>query len=480
VHRVEEDIVAAQRTDIGMGHLRQRMESGEAHCFRQDADGVVWFKDRLVVPKDFELHRKIMDEAHCSRCSIHPGTNKMYQDLKKNFWWTRMKQEIAKYVSECDTYWRIKADHLRPTRNLQPLSIPEWKWENICMDFIMGLPRTSRGYNSIRVIVDRLTKSAHFIHVATTYRVGQYAELYISHIVRYHGIPKTIVSDRGSIFVAHFWEQLREYLGTHLIKSSAYHPQTDGQTERVNQIIKDMLYAYVLTDGPKWDKHLPLAVFSYNNSYQESIKMSPFEALYKWPYRTPLSWSESDEMVIFDPDIVTEVKEKVKQIQANILAAQSRQKSYTDKRCNPLEFEVGDHVYLRVFPMKGVRRFGIKGNLAPRYIGSYPIIDKYGPTSYQVELPAKLSGVHNMFHVSQLKTCLKPPTDMVIEDTIPLEPDLTYKAYPNKILDQQAQVTRNKTTRFYKIQWNEHFEDEATWEREDFLRANYPDFLSSR
>jgi transposase InsO family protein len=149
------------------------------------------------------------------------------------------------------------------------------------MDFIVGLSCTSRGYNSIWVILDRLTKSAHFIHVATTYRVGQYVELYISHIVRYHGIPKTIISNRGSIFVARFWEQLHECLGTHLIKILAYHPQTNGQTERVNQIIKDMLRACVLTDGLKWDKHLPLAEFSYNNSYQESIKMPPFEALYR-------------------------------------------------------------------------------------------------------------------------------------------------------------------------------------------------------
>jgi hypothetical protein len=242
-----------------------------------------------VVLRDFELRRKIMDEAHYSRYSIHPGTNKIYQDLKKNFWWTRMKREIEKYVSECHTCWRIKADHLRPTRNLQPLSILEWKWENICMDFIVGFPRTSRGYNSIWVIVDRLTKLAHFIPVGTTYRVGQYTELYISHIVRYHGIPKTIISDRGSIFVAHFWEQLHECLGIHLIRSSAYHSQTDEQTERVNQIIEDMLHACVLMDGLKWDKHLPLAELSYNSSYQESIKMSPFEALYGRPCRTPLS-----------------------------------------------------------------------------------------------------------------------------------------------------------------------------------------------
>jgi hypothetical protein len=193
----------------------------------------------------------------------------------------------------------------------------------------------------------------------------------------------------------------------------------------------------VLTDGTKWDKHLPLVEFSYNNSYQESIRMSPFEALYGRPCRTPLSWSESSERVIFDPEIVIEAKEKVKQIQENILSAQSCQKSCTDKRRHPLEFEVGDHVYIRVSPMKGVHRFDIKGKLAHCYVGLYPIIDKYVPTSYQVELPAKLSKVHNVFHVSQLKRCLKPPIDVVIEDIIPLELDLTYKAYPTKILDQQ-------------------------------------------
>jgi hypothetical protein len=230
-----------------------------------------------------------------------------------------------------------------------------------------------------------------------------------------------------------------------------------------------MLSACVLTNDLKWDRHLPLAEFSYNNSYQESIKMSPFEALYGQPCCTPLSSSESGERVIFGPKIVTEAEEKVKQIQANILAAQSRQKSYTDKRRSPLEFKVGDHVYLRVSPMKGVCYFGIKGKLAPRYIGLYPILDKYVPTSYQVELPMKLLGVHNVFHVSQLKGCLKPPTDVVIEDTISMKPDLAYKAYPIKILDQQNQVTHNKTTQFYKIQWNKHSKDEATCEYEDFL-----------
>jgi hypothetical protein len=170
-----------------------------------------------MILKDFEIQRKIMDEAHCSWYSIHPRSTKMYQDLQKNCWWTSIKREIAKYLDECETCRRVKADHLRPTGNLQPLDIPKWKWEDICMHFIMDIPHTSHGYDSIWVIVDHLTKSAHFILVGTRYRVRQYAELCIAHIIRYHGIPKTIISARGSIFVSCFWEYLHDYLGTHLI-----------------------------------------------------------------------------------------------------------------------------------------------------------------------------------------------------------------------------------------------------------------------
>jgi len=180
------------------------------------------------VPKNFELRKQILDEAHLSRYSIHPGSNKMYQDLKQRFWWTRMKREIAKYISECDICKRVKASHLRPAGPLQPLSIPSWKWEDISMDFIVGLPKTSKGYDSIWVIVDCLTKSAHFLPVKTIYRAHHYAELYISRILSLHGVPRTIISDRGAQFVARFWEQFHSALGTQLIRSSAYHPQTDG------------------------------------------------------------------------------------------------------------------------------------------------------------------------------------------------------------------------------------------------------------
>jgi hypothetical protein len=296
----------------------------------------LWFENRLVVPKNKDLKKKTLDEAHLSKFSMHLGSTKMYHDLKPLYWWTRMKREIAQYVSECDTCQRIKASHLKSVGALQPLSIPSWKWDDISMDFIVGLPNTSHHHDSIWVIVDRLTKVAHFLPVHTTNKAQKYAELYIDQILCLHGLPRTIVSDRGAPFVARFWEQLQESLGTKLIRSSAYQPQTDGQTERVNQILEDMLRACAIDCGKNWDKHLSLAEFAYNNSYQSSLRMAPFEALYGRRCRTPLNWSQPGERDVFGPDLVTEAERKVKLIRKNLEDAQARQKSYHDKRKKPL------------------------------------------------------------------------------------------------------------------------------------------------
>jgi IS30 family transposase len=200
----------------------------------------------------------------------------MYQDLKKRFWWYGMKREIAEYVAICDSCQRIKAEHQRPTGLLQSLQIPQWKWDEIGMDFIVGLPRTRAGYDSIGVVVDQLTMAAHFIPVKTSYISAVLAKLYMSSIVCLHGVLKKIVFDRGTQFTSHFWQQLHEALGTHLNFSSAYHPQTDAQTERTNHILEDILRACALQDKSGWDKRLLYAEFCYNNSHQTSLKMSPF------------------------------------------------------------------------------------------------------------------------------------------------------------------------------------------------------------
>jgi hypothetical protein len=226
----------------------------------------------------------------------------------------------------------VKAEHQRPAGLLHPLKIPEWKWEEISMDFIMGLPRTSARYDSIWVVVDRLTKVAHFVPVKTTYSGAKLAELYMARIVCLHGVPKKIVSDRGSQFTSRYWKKLHECLDTRLNFSSAYHPQTDGQTERTNQALEDMLRACALKHGHSWDKSLPYVEFSYNNSYQASLKMSLFEALYGRKCRTPLYWDQTGERQFFGPEIIQETKEQVRQIRENLRTAQSRQKSYVDTR----------------------------------------------------------------------------------------------------------------------------------------------------
>jgi transposase InsO family protein len=426
----KDQIISAQRKNSGITHFKEKVRSGQQTDFSIDDTDVLWFKNRLVVPKVPELRQLILDEAHNTRFSIHPGSNNMYQDLKQRFWWTKMKIEIAKYVARCDTYRRVKDVRLKPAGRLQPLPIPSWKWDDIGMDFITGLPTTSRKFDSIWVIIDRLTKLAHFLLVKIKYSTVKLAKIYLERILSLHGVPKTIISDRGPQFVSKFWMELHKSLGTKVIHSSAYHPQTSGQTERVNQILEDILRSCALTYQDQWDECLPLAEFSYNNSYQESIKMAPFEALYSCRYRTPLNWSEPGERWFYRVDMVKKMEEKVKQIQKSLKVAQSRQKSYADKKRRPLMFKVGDYVYLKVSPMKGVTRFGVKGKLTPRYIGPFQIIQKCGNVAYKLKLPEQLSAVHNVFHVSQLKKCLQMPDQVVDVEGVELEPDLTYSEYP--------------------------------------------------
>jgi hypothetical protein len=225
---LESKIIEGQKTDKEIFHVKEKTKKELTKHFRVDEQGVLCFKGRLVVPKDRELKNKLMDEAHYSKLFIHPRSSKMYQELRPRYWWTKMKKEIAAYVARCDTCCRVKALHIRPAGLLQLLSVPDWKWDDISMDFITGLSTTPKGNDSIWVIVDHLTKSAHFLSVKIAFRPPQYAEKYITEIVRLHSIPKTIMFDRGSQFIAHFWEHLHKGLGTSLVHSATYHPQTDG------------------------------------------------------------------------------------------------------------------------------------------------------------------------------------------------------------------------------------------------------------
>ncbi|GJS16382.1 putative reverse transcriptase domain-containing protein [Tanacetum coccineum] len=313
----------------------------------QRTDGTLCLNERSWIPCRGNLRELIMNESHKSKYSIHPGLDKMYQDLKKLYWWPNMKAEIATFVSKCLTCAKVKAECQKPSGLLVQPVIPVWKWENITMDFVTKLPKTSTGQDIIWVIVDRITKSAHFLPMKETVSMEKLTRQYLKEVVSRHGVPVLIISDRDNKFTSQLWKSLNKALG--------------------------------------WDRHLPLVEFSYNNSYHTSIKAAPFEALYGQKCRYPICWAEFEDAQFIGPEIIHETTEKIIQIKKRIQAVRDRQKSYADRR--------------------RVICFDKRGKLNPRYIGPFKILAKVGTLAYRIELPEQLSRVHSTFHVSNLKKC---------------------------------------------------------------------------
>ncbi|GJZ27687.1 putative reverse transcriptase domain-containing protein, partial [Tanacetum coccineum] len=280
-----EDVGGMIRKDIPKEKLEPR------------ADRTLCLNGRSWLPCYGDLRTVIMHESHKSKYSIHPGSNKMYQDMKKLYWWPNIKADIATYVSKCLTYARVKAKHQRPLGLLVQPEIPQWKWDNITMDFVTKLPKSSQGYDTIWVIVDRLTKSAIFTPMRETDSMEKLARMYLKEVVTRHGIHVSIICDRDPRFASNFWRSLQKALGTNLDMSTMYHPQTDGQIERTIKPLEDMLRACVIDFGNGWVRHLPLVEFSYKNSYHASIKAATFEALYGQKCRSPVCCAEVLEKV---------------------------------------------------------------------------------------------------------------------------------------------------------------------------------------
>ncbi|GKC25960.1 putative reverse transcriptase domain-containing protein, partial [Tanacetum coccineum] len=363
-----------------------RMEKLEPH-----ADGTLCLNGRSWLPCYGDLRTVIMHESHKSKYSIHPGSEKMYQDMKKLYWWPNMKANIATYVSKCLTCAKVKAKHPRPSGLLVQPDIPQWKWDNITMDFVMKLPKSSQGYDTI-------------------------------------------------------WNAL----GTSLDMSTAYLPQTDGQSERTIQTLKDMLCACAIDFGKSWVNHLPLVEFSYNNSYDASIKAAPFKALYGRKCRSPICWAE------------------------RMQADRDRQKSYADLKHKPMEFQVGDKVMLKVSPWKGVVCFGKWGKLNPRYVGPFKVLEKVGEVAYKLELPEELSRVHNTFHVSNLKKCYADEPLAVPLDGLHFDDKLQFVEEPVEIMDRKVKQMKRSCIPLIKVRWNSRRGHEFTWEREDQFRKKNP------
>ncbi|GJR59868.1 hypothetical protein Tco_1502030 [Tanacetum coccineum] len=381
-----------------------------------------------------------------TRCS-----DKMYQDLKKLYWWPNMKAIIAEYVGKCLTCFRVKAECQKSSGLLIQPEIPTWKWERITMDFVTKLPKTSSGHDTIWVIIDRLTKSAHFIPTRETDSMETLTRLYIKEIVSRHGVPISIVSDCDSHFTSRFWQSMQNALGTQLDMSTAYHPETDGQSERTIQTLEDMLRACVIDFGKGWERHSPLLEFSYNNSYHASIKAAPFEALYGRKCRSLVCWAKVGDVQLTGPEIIHETTKKIVQIQQRLQAARHRQRSYSNVRRKPLEFQVGDRVMLKVV----------------------------GPVAYTLELPEELSNIHNTFHESNLKKCLSDESLIILMKELWLDDKLNFVEEPIEIMDREVKQLRQSRIPIVKVRWNSKRGTEFTWEREDQIRTKYPHLFSN-
>nr|GFB03618.1 putative reverse transcriptase domain-containing protein [Tanacetum cinerariifolium] len=323
----------------------------------------------------------------------------MYQDMKKLYWWPNMKADITTYVRKCLTCAKVKAEHQRPSGLLVQPEIRVWKWDNITMDFVTKLPKSPQGYDTIWVIVDRLTKSAIFAPMREIDPLEKLVKLYLKEVVARHEIPVSIICDRDPRFTSRFWRTLRK----------------------------------------------ALVEFSYNNSYHASIKAAPFESLYDRKCRSPVCWNEVGEFHLTGPEIVQETIEKIIQIKQRMQAAPDRQKSYTALKRKPMEFQVGDKVMLKVSPWKGVVRFGKQGKLNPRYVGPFNVLERVGDGAYKLDLPEELSRVHNTFHVSNLKKCHADEPLAVQLDGLRVDDKLHFVKEPVEIMDHE--VKRLKQSR---------------------------------
>ncbi|KAJ9551909.1 hypothetical protein OSB04_015954 [Centaurea solstitialis] len=475
---LKSEIRECQEKALKEENLKSERLVGIVDTLVSNAEGLKCFGNRIWIPKLGDLRRKILIEAHKSKYSVHPGTNKMYHGLRQGYWWPGMKKDIAYFVERCVTCLQVKIEHQRPYGKLQQLPIPEWNWEHVTMDFVTKLPRTPKGYDTIWVIVDRLSKSAHFLPMKETYSMERLARLYIAEIVRLHGTPVSIVSDRDARFTSTFWQSFQREMGTQVKLSIAYHPQTDGQSERTIQTLEDMLRACILDFGGSWEDHLPLIEFAYNNSYHSSIEAAPYEILYGRKCRTPLCWNEVGEKQLAGPEVVQITSDKINQVRDRLKTARDRQKSYADKRRKDIEFQVGDQVMLKVSPWKGVIRFGKIGKLSPRYIGPFKITERIGAVAYKLDLPVELGGVHNTFHVSNLRKCLADPETAIPLQDIEVDQKLNFLEEPVAVTDRKIRKLRNKEISLVKVQWKFHKGQEATWEAESEIRAKYP-FLFS-
>jgi hypothetical protein len=455
-------------TKLQQGKMQQKVKDYELGI-----DEILLYKNIIYVPNYSELRGRILKEMHNVPYVGHPGYQKIVLAVKSQYYLQGMKREIVEYIAKFLECQKVKVEHRYPTSLLQPLPIPEWKWEVVTMDFIKRLPRTNKQHDSIMMVVDKLTKVAHFIPMKVAHKATDVVDIYMREVARLHGIPKTIVSDRDPKFISKFWRGLFKGFKTNLNFNTTYHPESDGQTKRVNQVIEDMLRMYVMDKPSKWKDYLHLVEFSYNNGYQASLKMSPFEALYGRKCNTPIRWDNLADRAVIGLELLREMEEKMLKIKHNLRASQDKKKIYADKGITHREFKVGDHVFLKLKANISSLKLGNCSKLAARFCGPFEILERIRPIAYMIALPASMS-IHNVLHVSLLKKYIPDANHVIDWNVIQVEQENTFQVHPIRILDQKIKQLQNQAICLVKVQWTWYGPKDATWKHEDATRVEYP------
>ncbi|MCO5589360.1 hypothetical protein L7F22_043327 [Adiantum nelumboides] len=432
-------------------------------------DGYLLHGNRLCITHS--LREKVMYESHAPPYAGHRGIQSTLRAIETYFYWPTMKRDIPDYVSKCVVCQKTKFDRGKQPGLLQPLPIPDSPWESISMDFIFGLPKSIHGNTGIWTIVDRFSKQAHFIPVKKTIKAHQMATLFISQIFKYHGLPSSIVSDRDPRMTSNFWKGLFENLGTRLNFSSAYHPQTDGQSEIANLTILDLLKSYVteVDQRSQWEKYLPLVEYAYNNTVHTSTGKAPFEVI-EGRSKSPLLLKVHGKIFAAD-EYSRDLKESFQKIKEAISISQQKQKAAANKHRRALAFKENDWVLLK-FPKARLRHTSGKNptghqkyyaKLAKRYYGPFQILKPINEMAYQLKLPNHWL-IHNAFHVSLLKPYKgEPPSEAIMEDPPEVE-DQEEVLQPESILRHEDKVLRHgKTIRRYLIKFKNYPFEDARW-----------------
>jgi hypothetical protein len=461
-----DDIDAVRANDSEYQRMMQR------HHRPTDAiqvkDGRLYYKQRLYIPNDRTLKTRILHECHDAALAGHLGRDKTIEQVKRRFYWPKMDADIEPYVTSCDACQRNKPSHQATMGLMQPLPIPDRPWQQVSMDLITQLPRSRSGNDAIVVFVDKLTKMVHYAATTTTVTAPQLADIFMREIVRLHGVPESILSDRDPRFTANFWKALWKLFGTKLVMSTAYHPQTDGQTERANRTLEEGLRAYVNERQSDWDQHLPALEFAVNSSIQASTGFTPFRLNSGQEARMPIDHVTQAARHCPSQDASDRIQHLVDDLakaKEHLLKAQQRQARYVDQHRRHVTFALGDKVLLSTEHLK-TRGFVGSPKFASKYIGPFTVKRVANDNAYELDLPAQLQ-IHPVINISRLKPYRdgqasfpdrivphpRPPPEVV-------EADGTQQFEVDFILASRGRGRRKE----FLVKWKGYPLWESTWE----------------